>query len=50
MNHTPWLAESSGTVHININPGGVLFYSHVFDLSMELGIPNTGHFLMNDCE
>ena len=50
INHTPWLAESSGTVHTNINPGGVLFYSYVFDLSVELGIPITGPFLVNDSE
>ena len=24
-NHTPWLTESTGTVHTNNNPGGVLF-------------------------
>ena len=38
--HTPWLAESMGTVHTNNIPGGVLFnYLHFFISG--LGIPIT---------
>ena len=38
--HTPRLAESTGTVHTNINPGGVLFNYLQFMIS-GLGIPIT---------
>ena len=39
-NHTPRLAESTGTVHTNIIPGGVLFIYLQF-LNLGLGIPFT---------
>ena len=39
INHTPWRAESMGTIHTNNNPGGVLFH-YFFDLNFEHG---TGH-------
>ena len=38
--HTPRLAESTGTIHTNVNPGGVLFnYLQFFNSG--LGIPIT---------
>ena len=38
--HTAWLAESTGTVHTNNNPGGVLF-NYLQFLNSGLGIPIT---------
>ena len=44
-NHTPRLAESTGTVQTNIIPGGVLFIYLQF-LTLVLGIPFYRPFLM----